>query len=129
MRQRKALSQLELAQKAGVDRSTISRLESHAESVFPATVRKLAAALDVTPEDLLTSPQGTAGRPYIGQRAPASRIPPELNVEDSARDFLVEHAEILPLLRQATQQLRRYFPQARLRLQLLEDPDYGEDQR
>src|SRR5438876_815713 len=88
-RQRKALSQLDLAQRAGVDRSTISRLESHAESVFPSTVRKLAAALDVAPEALLAPAELGANQRPASHRVPPLQVPPELNVEEPARHFLV----------------------------------------
>lgn len=52
-RQRRAYSQSELAYKAGVSKLTVTRLERPAATVpHPSTVRKLAIALDVLPEDL-----------------------------------------------------------------------------
>ena len=128
LRQRRAFSQQELAQKAGVDRSTISRLESDAEGAFPTTVRKLAAALDVAPEDLL-DPRQTARsgvRPARPRRSAPARLPTQLAATPQAREFLQGKPEMTTLLREAKAQLERYFPQARLRLQLLHDPDYGE---
>lgn len=53
VRERKVLTQLELAQKAGVTRATLSRLESGAENPYPSTIRKLARALGVEPEALM----------------------------------------------------------------------------
>jgi len=46
-----ALSQEELAHKSGVSRTTIIKLEGGRDA-WPQTVRKLAAALGVKPEDL-----------------------------------------------------------------------------
>lgn len=53
MRERKLLTQGELADKAKVSPTTVSRLENlHAEAEL-RTVRKLAEALGVAPEELL----------------------------------------------------------------------------
>ena len=51
-RERLALSQAELAEKAGVSRVTITRVE-RGEDTFPATARKIAQALDVAPAELM----------------------------------------------------------------------------
>lgn len=53
VRERKALTQQQLAEKAGVNRVTITRLEHGNDQPFPTTVRKLADALGVEPEDLM----------------------------------------------------------------------------
>jgi transcriptional regulator with XRE-family HTH domain len=53
-RERQALSQEELAQAAGVSRVTITRLEG-GEDAFPQTARKIAAALGVSPAELMES--------------------------------------------------------------------------
>ena len=52
-RERRALTQQELAGKAGITRATLSRLEAGAENPYPSTVRKLAKALNVDPEQLM----------------------------------------------------------------------------
>ena len=52
LRERKALTQEELAQKAGINRVTLARIETGAEP-YPKTVRKLAEALGVEPADLM----------------------------------------------------------------------------
>jgi DNA-binding XRE family transcriptional regulator len=51
-RQLAALTQAQLAEKAGVQRTTIVNLEKGSEA-FPTTVRKLADALGCAPRDLI----------------------------------------------------------------------------
>jgi transcriptional regulator with XRE-family HTH domain len=52
-RQRAIMSQEELAERSGVARDTISKLESGHRKAYPTTIRKLAAGLDVEPQLLL----------------------------------------------------------------------------
>ncbi len=52
-RQRAILSQDQLAQKCGVARDTISKLENGQRGAYPSTIRKLATGLDVEPQLLL----------------------------------------------------------------------------
>lgn len=52
IRERKALTQEELARKAGINRVTLARIEAGAEP-YPPTTRKLADALGVEPSDLM----------------------------------------------------------------------------
>jgi transcriptional regulator with XRE-family HTH domain len=47
------MSQEELAERSGVARDTISKLESGRRKAYPTTIRKLAAGLDVEPQLLL----------------------------------------------------------------------------
>ena len=54
-RTKRALLQRELAQRAGVDLTTVQRLERGLSSRLH-TVRALAEALDVTPADLMAQP-------------------------------------------------------------------------
>jgi transcriptional regulator with XRE-family HTH domain len=124
LRERKALTQSELAQKAGVDRSTISRLETDAESAFPTTVRKLAAALGVAPEDLQGGRQ-TRAAPGTGHASPP--FLEHLTADQAARDFLRKHPDVASLVDQAAEQLKRYFPDGRMGLRLLVDPEYGDE--
>ena len=51
-RQRKQLTQMELAKLSGVNRSTITRLERGATRASPVTMSKLARALKVRPSAL-----------------------------------------------------------------------------
>jgi transcriptional regulator with XRE-family HTH domain len=55
-RQRKALSQRDLARISGVGLATIVRIE-HSQPARPSTVRRLAQALGVTPEQLIDGPK------------------------------------------------------------------------
>ncbi len=43
----------DLAERSGVHRNTISKLENGRGGAYPETIRKLAEALDVEPTDLL----------------------------------------------------------------------------
>jgi transcriptional regulator with XRE-family HTH domain len=61
-RERRALSQLDLAEASGVSRATIINLEKGNEA-FPSTVRKLAHALRVDPGDLQRATPPTASEP------------------------------------------------------------------
>jgi transcriptional regulator with XRE-family HTH domain len=53
MRERKALTQQELADRAGINRVTLARIETGGAEPYPATVRKLAEALGVEPAELM----------------------------------------------------------------------------
>ncbi|MGB3683770.1 MAG: helix-turn-helix transcriptional regulator [Rubrobacteraceae bacterium] len=52
-RQRAILSQDQLAEKSGVARDTISKLENGQRGAYPSTIRKLATGLEVQPQMLL----------------------------------------------------------------------------
>jgi transcriptional regulator with XRE-family HTH domain len=52
-RERAFLSKRELAEKAGLDRSTVGRIEDGVTEVYPRTIRKLAEALSVDPASLI----------------------------------------------------------------------------
>ena len=53
-RQRRALTQRELAEKAGIRYVTVSRMENgNAGPVKPPTLRKIAGALDLAPDVLI----------------------------------------------------------------------------
>ena len=53
LRRRRVLTLEELAEKADVGRNTIWRLEHDVMGAQPRTIRKLAKALDVEPEELV----------------------------------------------------------------------------
>jgi transcriptional regulator with XRE-family HTH domain len=52
-RRRRGLTQRQLGELAGVAHTTVQRLESLSRGAYPQTLRKLAIALRVEPEDLL----------------------------------------------------------------------------
>ena len=52
-RMRAVLSQEQLAERSGVARDTISKLETGRRKAYPTTIRKLAAGLEVEPQLLL----------------------------------------------------------------------------
>ena len=52
-RRRKALTQRQLGELAGVAHTTVQQLESAKRGGYPRTVHKLAVALGVEPEDLV----------------------------------------------------------------------------
>ena len=53
LRQRRALSQAELAERSGLSRHTIVAIETGRTGAQYSTIRKLAEALDVEPADLM----------------------------------------------------------------------------
>ena len=55
LRSRRLLLIGDLAEKSGVHRNVISKLENGRGGAYPETIRKLAAALDVDPAELIRS--------------------------------------------------------------------------
>jgi transcriptional regulator with XRE-family HTH domain len=72
------MSQEELAQRSGVARDTISKLETGRRGAYPSTIRKLAAGLQVQPQML------TGGVEYLDE-GPADQRPPT-DREEKVRD-------------------------------------------
>jgi len=60
LRRRRVLTMEELAEKADVGLNTVWRLEHGVMGAQPRTIRKLAKALDVEPEDLVKIGDGDA---------------------------------------------------------------------
>ena len=52
-RQRKFMTQQELADAMGTTKANISRLENGRQTPFPSTIKRLAVALGVAPDDLV----------------------------------------------------------------------------
>jgi transcriptional regulator with XRE-family HTH domain len=69
VRERKFLSQQELADAAGTTKANISRLETGKQKPQMATVRKLAEALGVRPEDLVDWEADAPDAPETGKAA------------------------------------------------------------
>jgi transcriptional regulator with XRE-family HTH domain len=116
VRLRKALTQQQLAEKAQVNRVTIARLEGGMDRPFPTTVRKLADALGVQPEDLMESGSASIGRIEGSGTAEVDRL-------------LHKHPELKPILDEAANELTILSPDARLTLAALPDPEYGDAQQ
>ncbi len=53
LRMRAVMSQEQLADRSGVARDTISKLETGRRKAYPTTIRKLAAGLEMKPQLLL----------------------------------------------------------------------------
>ena len=67
IRQGAVMSQEELAEKSGVARDTISKLETGRRGAYPSTIRKLAAGLEVRPQMLMGGVEYLEEGPEPGQ--------------------------------------------------------------
>ena len=67
LRRRAVMSQEDLAERSGVARDTISKLETGQRGAYPSTIRKLAAGLDVEPRMLLGWVEYLEEKPEKGQ--------------------------------------------------------------
>jgi transcriptional regulator with XRE-family HTH domain len=130
IRQRKALTQQQLADRAGVNRVTIARIEGGKDEPFPTTVRKVADALGVEPEDLL----GPAAEPVANRPSNEPVAVPPLDKritvvdEENVARLLQAEPDLVPLINEAVDQITRIIPvpDARFRLEYLVDPEYGD---
>lgn len=104
LRRRRVLTQHELADRAGVSRAAIARIETGQANARPATIRKLASALHIEPGEL------------AGARADAAGI-------------LAADPELTALVEEAAAQLRERMPGTRLTLRVERDPEYGDDEQ
>src|ERR671916_1223681 len=78
LRRRAVMSQEDLAEKSGVARDTISKLETGQRGAYPSTIRKLAAGLDVEPQMLV------GGVEYL-EEEPAEGAPKKPKSDDKDR--------------------------------------------
>lgn len=134
LRERRALTQHELAERAGVNRVTVARLEGGVDHPLPGTVRKLADALGVGPEDLMDVPK--AGT-IVARRGPAL-LPPrlaalmklgqlEVRDPDDVIRVLGGDAGLADVIADAADQASRFFPDASFTLEVVYDPEYEDD--
>ena len=65
IRQGAVMSQEELAERSGVARDTISKLETGRRGAYPSTIRKLAAGLEVRPQMLMGGVEYLEEDPWI----------------------------------------------------------------
>ncbi len=125
VRQRKALTQQQLAERAGVNRVTIARIEGGKDEPFPTTVRKVADALGVEPEDLLERvPVAPADAPPVGAPLLADDRITVID-EASVLRILQKDPGLADLIREAADELVAIVPDAELRLEYLVDPEDG----
>lgn len=91
LRSERAMSQRKLAEKAGLTNSTISRVETDSVNPDPATLEKLATALDVDKSLLLTK-CGYSGIPE--EFVIIARKTGELSEEKRAEAYKIFNATI-----------------------------------
>jgi transcriptional regulator with XRE-family HTH domain len=60
LRERRALTLRDLADLSGVDANTINQIELGHRKARPSTIRKLARALEIDPEELTARPKDLA---------------------------------------------------------------------
>lgn len=130
VRQRKALTQQQLAEKAGVNRVTIARIEGGKDEPFPTTLRKVADALGVEPEELLAPiadpPTSDPASGLVTDVALDERL--TVRDEPEVRRLLRAHPDLAPLIQEAADQLVRFIPDARFTLEMVTDPEYGDEE-
>ena len=80
IRQGAVLSQEELAERSGVARDTISKLETGRRGAYPSTIRKLAAGLEGRPQLLM------GGVEYLDEGPAAPRTEEEPSREVPKKD-------------------------------------------
>ncbi|MFN8636146.1 MAG: helix-turn-helix transcriptional regulator [Chloroflexota bacterium] len=131
VRQRKALTQQQLADRAGVNRVTIARIETGRDEPFPTTLRKVADALGVEPEELLEPAREAATSMPANGPAATPPLDPRITVMDpeNVARLLQAEPDLLPLVNEAAEQLSMYLPESRLRLEYVVDPEYGEPEQ
>ncbi len=78
-RERAVMSQEQLAEKSGVARDTISKLETGRRRAYPTTIRKLAAGLEVEPRMLLGSVE------YLDEQSAGDPSPEQPEQEQSKK--------------------------------------------
>jgi transcriptional regulator with XRE-family HTH domain len=130
VRRRKALTQQQLAEKAGVNRVTIARIEGGKDEPFPTTVRKVADALGVEPEELLAPARHELTNDPVDRVAVDVPLDECIAIrnEPDVRRLLQDHPDLVTVIGEAADQLARFIPDARLSLELLTDPEYGDDE-
>ena len=76
LRRRAVMSQEQLADRSGVARDTISKLETGQRRAYPSTIRKLAAGLDVQPRMLMGGVEYLDEGPAVQPgEAPSEELP------------------------------------------------------
>lgn len=130
VRLRKALTQQQLAERAGVNRVTIARIEGGTDEPFPTTVRRVADALGVEPEELLEPRTGSEPNGVRGEPGPDIPLDGRIAIveADEVHRLLGAHPDLRAVINEAADQIVRFIPDARLSLELLIDPEYGDEE-
>ena len=80
LRLRAVMSQEQLADRSGVARDTISKLETGQRRAYPSTIRKLALGLDVKPQMLMGSVEYLDEGPVEGAGEAPEKADPDRKI-------------------------------------------------
>ena len=80
LRLRAVMSQEQLADRSGVARDTISKLETGQRRAYPSTIRKLALGLDVRPQMLMGGVEYLDEEPVEGAEEPPKKADPDKKI-------------------------------------------------
>ena len=80
LRMRAVMSQEQLADRSGVARDTISKLETGQRRAYPSTIRKLALGLDVRPQMLMGGVEYLDEGPVEGAEGAPKKADPDKKI-------------------------------------------------
>jgi transcriptional regulator with XRE-family HTH domain len=80
LRLRAVMSQEQLADRSGVARDTISKLETGQRRAYPSTIRKLALGLEVRPQMLMGGVEYLDEGPVEGDEEPPKKADPDKKI-------------------------------------------------
>lgn len=80
LRLRAVMSQEQLADRSGVARDTISKLETGQRRAYPSTIRKLALGLDVRPQMLMGGVEYLNEGPVEGAEEAPKKADPDKKI-------------------------------------------------
>ncbi|HEV2092384.1 MAG TPA: helix-turn-helix transcriptional regulator [Rubrobacter sp.] len=80
LRLRAVMSQEQLADRSGVARDTISKLETGQRRAYPSTIRKLALGLDVRPQMLMGGVEYLDEEPAEGAEEVSGKADPDKKI-------------------------------------------------
>lgn len=80
LRIRAVMSQEQLADRSGVARDTISKLETGQRRAYPSTIRKLALGLDVRPQMLMGGVEYLDEGPLEGAEGAPEKADPDKKI-------------------------------------------------
>jgi len=80
LRLRAVMSQEQLADRSGVARDTISKLETGQRRAYPSTIRKLALGLDVRPQMLMGGVEYLDEGPVEGVEEAPRKVDPDKKI-------------------------------------------------